>query len=320
MMNSVSLPVDLYGTIALSQAQRILSFGDREPESPTYGCFDRYFWHYRQVDFVNSRFQESSHFLALLYLYNHPENRFYQKSKVKEWTEAAVRFWAGIQVPDGSFNEYWPYERSFCVTSFTLYSNAEACRLLGLNPPEEAVRKACAWIVQYENTMVMNQMAASAAALLIGSLILNDAEIRQWANRRMERVLSLQHPEGYFAEYGGWDIGYLSITLSCLAQFYIHTQEPRISEAMQRGFEFLLDKIEPNGTFDYNRTSRHTQYFYPYGFRVMKQWDLLSRHLRGLEKNEVINPSWFDDRYCLPLAIDYLQTGHYHWEESREAM
>jgi len=299
---------DAYGLIGLSQAYRILGLGDRDPHSPTYGCFDRYYWHYRQVDFVNARFQEASHYLALLYHYPHPQNRFHHQSQIAEWANAAVRFWARIQRGDGSFDEYWPFERSFCVTSFTLYAATETCRLLSLSPPETAVRKAAIWLANHENPLVLNQMAASAVALYLSGELLRDDSILAAARKRIDRVLSLQNPAGYFEEYGGYDIGYLSITLSCLAKYYERSGDERLVAAMQRGFRFLDDKIAQNGTFDYQSTSRKTQYLYPFGFRFMQEWQLLSRHAVGLKNNDVLTPAWCDDRYCLPLAIDYLQT------------
>ncbi|MEW6238002.1 MAG: hypothetical protein AB1656_21650, partial [Candidatus Omnitrophota bacterium] len=299
---------ELYGRIALSQACRLLGLGDRDKDSPTYGCFDRYYWHYRQVDFVNSRFQEASQFLALLYMYNHPQNRFFQKKQVKEWACAAVNIWENIQRRDGSFDEYWPFERSFCVTSFTLYATAETCRLLACPAPENSIRKACAWLARHENPAVLNQMAASAVALRLSAELLQDAAIENDARRRMDAVLDRQDALGYFAEYGGFDIGYLTITLSCLAKYYLHAGDERVKKAMAAAFRFLDGKIFANGSFDYRHTSRQTQYFYPFAFLAMKEWEILSRHRRGLQSGEVPDPSWMDDRYCLPLAIDYLQT------------
>ncbi len=314
-MNTMHNP---YGELALSQAYRILGLGDRYDESPTKGCFDRYYWHYRQIDFVNARFQEACHFLALLYVYDHPTNRFYQKERIREWAMAAVSVWESIQRSDGSFEEYWPFERSFCATSFTTYAACEACLRLECAPPEWAIRKACAWLAKRENSIVVNQMAASAVALKLASILLNDDAIRLESEKRMETVLSLQDEAGYFPEYGGYDIGYLTITLSCLAQYYNHTKEKQVQDAMNQGVRFLEDKIYDNGSYDYKNTSRQSQYFYPFGFRVMEEWDLLAKHQRGLEREEVIHPGWCDDRYCLPLAIDYLQTAVYDHECLRE--
>jgi hypothetical protein len=298
----------IYGLIAYSQSFRFLGFEDREKDSPTYGCFDRYYWHYRQTDFVNVRMQETTLFLALLYNYNHPENRFYRKDKIAEWSRAGIQFWTKIQRPDGSFDEYWPYERSFCATAFAAYAVAESCRLLNAPPPKDALLKVCQWIDAHENLLVLNQMSGAGIALYVSGLVLEDEQICSWGKRKIQQVVERQDPSGFFVEYGGYDIGYLTITLSCLSKYYLFTGEQSVKEAILKGFAFLEEKIAENGTFDYRSTSRKTQYFYPFGFRALEHWELLNRHIRGLRNNEVLNPSWLDDRYSLPLAIDYLET------------
>ena len=310
---SAHAPLDgsLYGEVALSQACRILGFADRDAASPTYGCCERTYWHYRQVDFVNARFQEAALFLALLYHYSSLSNRFYQQAAVREWAEAAVRFWATIERSDGSFDEYWPFERSFVATAFSLAAVAETCQLLHLDPPEAAIRPACHWLGKQENLLVLNQMAGASVALALSGALLNDDEIRRLGERKMQRLLERQHPDGYFAEYGGYDIGYLTINLSYLGKYFLLTHDNAVMEAMRRTARFLEDKILEYGTYDYHATSRKTQYIYPFGLRVLEEWDLLQRHLTGLARNEVLNPSWMDDRYCIPLAIDYLQAAMY---------
>lgn len=300
--------ISLYGDVALSQSYRIMSLGDREPGSSTYGCFDRNYWHYRLIDFPNARAQEAVLYLALLYGYNHPDNRFYKQDIVLNWSKAAMVFWGDHLNPDGSTNEWWPLERSFCATTFSTFAMAETCHLLDWTPPGDGLARAARWLDAHENRKVLNQLAGSTCALLLSSIALNDDSLRNAASKKMDILLEMQDAEGYFTEYGGWDVGYLTITLSCLAKYYQLTQEDRVLDAANRAFRFLDDKIEANGTFDYTIGSRNTQYFYPYAFFALQEHELLERHLNGLRKNEVINPAWHDDRYCLPLAIDYLQT------------
>ena len=42
---------DLYVREALSYVPHLTQLVDRNPYSPTYGCFDREYWHYRTLDF-----------------------------------------------------------------------------------------------------------------------------------------------------------------------------------------------------------------------------------------------------------------------------
>src|SRR3989338_3382062 len=98
--------------MALSETARILSLQDRNPISPTYGSFDREYWQYKKVDTPYASVQGAVFSLALLYknrLYNNP---YYKNKKIIEWIVAGIRFLSKIQKRNGSFDEYYPNERS----------------------------------------------------------------------------------------------------------------------------------------------------------------------------------------------------------------
>jgi hypothetical protein len=121
--------VDIYRRIALSQVPRILSLGDRDNSSKTFGCFDRYYWHYRLLDFPNARFQESALLFALLYRNSFEGNVFYNRQALYQWAMGAIEFWARIQRGDGSFDEVYPNEHSFVATAFSAYAITESMSL-----------------------------------------------------------------------------------------------------------------------------------------------------------------------------------------------
>ena len=56
-----------YADVALTQIPRVLTLQDRDPSSPTYGCFDRNYWHYRTQDFPSGMYQELALPLAQVY-------------------------------------------------------------------------------------------------------------------------------------------------------------------------------------------------------------------------------------------------------------
>ena len=41
-----------------AQLARVLTQMDRDPDSPTFGCFDRNYWHYKTCDFPSSILQQ----------------------------------------------------------------------------------------------------------------------------------------------------------------------------------------------------------------------------------------------------------------------
>jgi hypothetical protein len=297
----------LYAEIALSQAPRILGFSDRSNGSLTYGCFDRYYWHYRLMDVPNARFQEAVLFLGLLFKYEIPGNIYHGKMRILDWIQAGIDFWSRIRNRDGSLNEVYPYEHSFCATSFSTLAVTETLLLLKgkISPP--ILNKTADWLCRNENPDVANQMASSILALYNIYLLTGEESYWDVAERRVKELIHRQDSDGFFPEYGGYDIGYLSLTLSCLVKYSLRSGEEDLIPSLRRVIKFLEDRVEEDGSFDIKGTSRGTQYLYPYGLWVMGS-EVAKRHLMGLRRKRVINPMWLDDRYVISLSIDYLET------------
>lgn len=77
-------PRDRYAALALPYIPRLLHLIDRNPLSPTYGCFDRAYWHYRTMDFPCGMSQEFVLPLALVYARDYPDNTFRGVARVRE--------------------------------------------------------------------------------------------------------------------------------------------------------------------------------------------------------------------------------------------
>jgi len=293
----------------LAIAERVLGLGDRDPASPTFGCFDRYYWHYKALDFPNARAQEIGHYLAVLYANCFEGNRYAGEPMILKWAEAAVRFWSQIQNRDGSFNEWWPGERSFCATSFSTYAAVETVRILGLTPPMQAFDRAAEWLCKNNNPAVGNQVAASALALRAVADLLGEEFPARKAEERVRGLLDQQDPAGFFPEYGGGDVGYQSLTVSLLAAYRTKAPGEAIASALRKAVEFLDRRLCEDGTFDYKACSRQTQFFYLSGLVRMREMNLLLRHWNGCRAGTALLPSWMDDRYCFQLGTDYLIAG-----------
>jgi hypothetical protein len=304
----MDLDLSLYAEKALAQVPRLLSLGDREPGSATYGCFDRYYWHYRILDFSNARFQEAAWLLALLYKYQLPGSSYHGKEKLRKWALAAVDFWAKAQRSDGSVDEVYPWEHSFVATAFTTFAVSEALLILGESGPQRALKRAGDWLASHDNPLVANQVAGAAAALYNLHLLTGEEKHAAAAQRQITRLLERQAGEGYFYEYGGFDMGYLSICLGYLVRYQAKSGDEKALNAIEKGITFSGEWVGPQGGYDYSQTSRHTQYIYPYAFLREPGRTLLERHLKGVAADSVVTPGWMDDRFCLPLTIDYLAT------------
>lgn len=296
----------LYARLALAQMPRILGMEDREEGSPTFGCFDRYYWHYRFLDFPNARFQEAVALLALLVRFPFDGNRYFDHPLVQRWVEGGIRFWIRTRNRDGSTNEGYPFERGFCPTAMSFWAVTEALRLRGAPPPGELITTA-RWLARHDNPEVSNQMAAAGAALHNYYLLSGDERFHAAAKAKFKRLLVSQDSQGFFPEYGGPDLGYHSLTLSLLARYYKNSKDPAVLAALQRGIATAEARVRENGSFEYVTATRQTQFLYPYAFAVMGS-DVVRRHLSGLNRDEVVQPGWLDDRYVSVLATDYLMT------------
>src|SRR3989338_8403369 len=96
----------IYADKALSQIPRLLSLQDRNPFSPTYGCFKRTYWLDKTVDFPDALPQFGVLSLALVYTQDmpfdpsaglrtqgKPGNIYKDQPKMREWILAGMRYW-----------------------------------------------------------------------------------------------------------------------------------------------------------------------------------------------------------------------------------
>ena len=85
----------------------------------------------------------------------------------------------------------------------------------------EALGKSATKLIKRNETKALNQYAAGIAALA-GLTKLNVTGTNEnilW--KKLDELLSFQTAEGWFPEYGSFDIGYLSVTLIVYGIFMI---------------------------------------------------------------------------------------------------
>lgn len=304
---------NIFMDIALLQLPRILGFLDDDPGSGTFGCFDRYYWHYKILDFPNSRFQEAALVLSLAYSVNDPDNPFFNSDLVKKWAIAGIDFWAKARHRDGSTDESYPFERHFCATAFSLYAVTETLLLLKEKSRND-LRSTGDFIIRHNNPDVANQTACAALALYNLYLLTGESKYKNGFEDKLKFLLRMQTEEGVFVEYGGFDAGYDSITVSLLAALYKKCKITEIKNAALRCIRHMAPIIGEDGYFSPEKMSRKTQFLYPYGFAVFDP-EILGRIEKGFRENTILNPSWLDDRYCIQLTASCLMT---HQETRRK--
>jgi len=266
---------DPLAAAALADIPKILTLQDRNPHSPTYGCFDRNYWQYKIIDFPSGMAQEFVYPLALAWATDCPGNPYYGQAAVREWAIAGMRFAARSAHGDGSCDDYFPFERAAGAAAFSLLAGIDSYRLLGLRDAElEAFfARRGAWLAGHrESGRLSNHEALIALDLALLEDLSGDDRWRAPFEDRLARVLSWQDEEGWFHEYEGCDPGYLTLTISALAR--IHDMRPRddLRQALERAVTFAAAFIHPDGTFGGEYGSRNTYNFFPHGFELVGRW------------------------------------------------
>lgn len=302
----------------LDQTPRLLGLLDRSPGSPTYGCFDRPYWHYAVSDFPCAECQESALTLALLHEIDDPENPYFHNPAILGWTDAAMAYWVACQHPNGSFSEWYPYENSMSTTPFSAYAFSELLlRLPAADLPSrdkvlQALIRAADWLEKSKDLRVANHFAASPLALHNIFLLTGRSHYAQVARRIIGELAALQHPEGWFMEYGGADIGYTSVTIYYLADYVRKTDDPQAMELLTRAVDFVWHFVHADGTFGGEYGSRNTEYLIPHGFEIMARRLPQAAAIAGavrqsLARSRHVACQAFDDRYLTYLSYAYLQ-------------
>lgn len=311
---------NVYLKSVIDSVPRLLCLIDRNPASETYGCCDRTYWHYRIVDFPSARSQEAALTLALIYSSDFEGNSYYRKAQLLEWCRAVMAYWARIQQPNGSFDEWYPMESSFVATAFSSYAVSEALLALrGFDFPgrEEVVaslRKAASWLVKRNEVRVSNQLSGCAMALYNIGLLTGDSAFKASADAKVSLILRSQRAEGWWKEYTGPDIGYLSLMASYLVKYYLKSGRRDVLPAVERAMGFLSYFIHPDLGVGGVYGCRNTAYFIPYSAEALASRNRdaasISVHLRrSLYARVAVGPLSLDDRYLSYTCYEWLQAG-----------
>ncbi|MEG4503167.1 hypothetical protein QUA81_04140 [Microcoleus sp. F6_B4] len=300
---------ELFYSFAIAQIPKILTLLDRNPHSPTYGCCDRNFWHYKIIDFPSGMAQEFVLPLALAYDTNVPDNPFYRQSTIREWVEAGILYAAKSAHKDGSCDDYFPYERAGGAAAFSLLACVESYTLIGLNNPKILTffEKRADWLAHHhESGRLTNHQALIVLCLELVSKLLSTAKWDAIKQQRLEKVLSWQNPEGWFQEYEGCDPGYHTLTISCLARIYELRPTTKLKDAIVLAVDLASHFVHPDGSFGGEYTSRNTYNFFPHGFELVGKWLPKALHINdsfliGLANGKT--PCYADDHII----------GHHTW-------
>jgi hypothetical protein len=300
---------NLFAREALAQIPKILTLLDRNPHSPTYGCFDRNFWQYKIIDFPSGMSQEFVYPLALAYHTDLDCNPFYQQPIIKDWIRAGISYAAQTAHSDGSCDDYFPYERAAGAAAFSLLAGIESYTLMQLDEPEllSFLARRADWLATHqESGRLTNHQALIVLCLELLAKLLKSDRWKQSKRERLEQVLSWQNSEGWFQEYEGCDPGYHTLTISCLARIYELNPSDRLKDALAKAVILAAQFVHPDGSYGGEYTSRNTYNFFPHGFELVGKWlpealNINDQFLKGLANS--LAPCYADDHII----------GHHTW-------
>lgn len=245
---------------------RLLTQVCRDPLSNNYGCFDRHWWHYKIRDFPSIILQQGAYTLLLANQRTSSFNTFSTKTS-SDLLQAACSFWQKRATKFHAFEEYYPWESGYPPLAFSTLAIMKLVHsgVISSHDLEKGAAIASRQLsVRFEHQAANQQIAGLAALSLIQKCfpqLVNNQDLLSLT----EKTLKLQNKEGWFEEYGGADLGYLSVTLDCLWDLYDYTENACFLQAAKRAFHFLGQCYLAAKNHIGIHNSRNTDYIVPYG-------------------------------------------------------
>lgn len=243
---------------------RVLTQVCRDPGSKAYGSFDRNWWHYKIRDFSSVILQQGGYFLNHYRLLD--EYTIYDQ-EISKIVRGSIQFWIKRSNKKGAFEEYYPWESGYPPLAFSTLSIVKLMREYDFSGREylSAVKNSANQLANRFEHQAGNQQVAGLSALsLIQNMwpdLVNDRSLEEITIK----TLSLQAEEGWFMEYGGSDLGYLSVTIDCLWDLYDLTKNKIYLDSIENAFQFMAKFVLFAGGSIGMHNSRNTDYIVPYG-------------------------------------------------------
>jgi hypothetical protein len=216
---------------------------------------------------------------------------------------AGCRFWNLRATKSGAFEEYYPWEQGYPPLAFSSLAVAKIASDGGVPPDDVAqgMRVAARQLLGRFESEAGNQQVAGLAALAWIRQVFPEFVPPSDLERLVVQTLGLQTEEGWFVEYGGPDLGYLTVTMDLLWDLFDATGDERFVRSCESALKFTdtLLSLTRDGAGMHN--SRNTDYLAPYSlFRFGSEGPLAdgaSRVLSTVFGGETDPLLAVDDRY-----------------------
>ncbi len=304
---------------------RVLALFDRDETSHSYGVGDRYFWAWGLIDFANGTFQGAAHGLARLWRHGLWPFSTAPDAFVRR-IDAMFSATARLTRRDGSLEEAFPREGSYCVTALCAFDLLCAIDLLGEEVPAhtldrwyEAVEPLVAYLVKADEThaIISNHLATAIAALFRWYAHSPDTPVEKKAEELLARIRRHASDEGWYKEYEGADPGYQTLGLYYLADIHIRRPDLGLGQELARAIDFLSFFAHPDGSFGGPYGSRNTRFYNPAGIEALAtevpQAQALADFMaESVERRTVVTLSSIDEPNLIPWFNAYCWAAALH--------
>jgi len=296
---------------------RLLALFDNDAASATYGMGDRFHWAWGLIDFGNGTFQGAANGLARLLVENLLPDSFTEThilKRIDSMFTAAGR----LRRKDGSMEEAFPYEGSFCVTALVAYDLLTAVELLNERLDAATKKRYLSTIqpminylqhAEETHAFISNHLATAVAALFKWCELTGDSS-RNRAEEILGRIFSEQSEEGWYREYEGADPGYQTLCSYYLADVMRMRGGADLKDSLVRSMRFLWHFAHLDGSFGGIYGSRNTRFYYPAGVEFlaaeMPEAAALAKYMRkSIARQSVVSLMAMDEPNLIPMFNSY---------------
>lgn len=296
---------------------RLLALYDVDPVSPTYGMGDRYRWAWKLIDFGNGTFQGAAHGLSRLMVNNLLPDGFSQVSMFKR-IDAMFHGARKLTRNNGSLEEAFPYESSFCVTALIAYDLLSTIEMLS-SILEKDKRKVYFSIIEpmisflhradETHAFISNHLATAAAALFKWADLTGERG-EERGQLFLDRIIRKQSCEGWFWEYDGADPGYQTLCTYYLSDIHRLNSDSILLDSLRRSIQFLWYFAHPDGSFGGMYGSRNTRFYFPAGIEALAgeipEAEALALFMRqSVAKTRTVTLATMDEPNLVPMFNAY---------------
>jgi hypothetical protein len=313
-LKPINYLTEIYNTLP-----RLLALIDRDETSNSYGMGDRYYWAWGLIDFGNASYQGAANGISRLWksgLWPYQTDKDIFLKRIDSLFIGAGK----LTRRDGSLEEAFPNEGSYCVTSLVAYDLLSAIDHLSDEVDAEIMKKwvniispMIEFLIVSDEThaLISNHLATAVAALVRWNKINPSEIVVAKATSLLERILENQdQEEGWFKEYEGADPGYQSLCTYYLADIYQIDKSFELLEPLRKSIKFLSHFAHPDGSFGGLYGSRCTRFYFPAGIEALRieipeAAALADFMYESIEKQTVCTLNVMDESNLIPMFNCY---------------